>query len=142
AGSSREFWMFVGSLVFLLSALIVVVATCVPIWNKALGLIHELGIMEIETKISPPKIKYYSDTHVWVAIMLGLLSCAVQWLRFKKSDIYKSFKYISVSLGIAAGLTGVTAFMFEIYQWQYVIMLYAAFYATASELAYIIRVLK
>lgn len=140
--SSREFWMFVGSLVFLLSALIIVIATCVPIWNKALVAIQSLGILENQSKISPPAIKYYNDTHVWIAILLGLLAGAVQWLRFKTSDTLKFLKGILVSLFIAAGLTALTAVMAEIDQWQYILMLYAALYASVSNFDYIIRVLK
>ncbi len=142
SASSREFWMFVGSLVFLLSALIVIIATCVPIWNKALLAVQELGILEDQSKISPPAIKYYNDTHVWIAILLGLLSGAVQWLRFKKSDATKFVMSILLGLSVSALLTTFTALMTEITQWQYVIMLYAAFYASVSNLDYIIRVLK
>lgn len=140
--SSREFWMFIGSLVFLLSALIVIVATCVPIWNKALAAIQSLGILEGQSKISPPAIKYYNDTHVWIAILVGMLSGAVQFLRYKQSDAMKFLKNVLLALLLSAIGTAIIALATEIDQYQYILMLFAAVYAVVSNLDYIVRVLK
>lgn len=142
AASSREFWMFVGSLVFLLSALIIIVATCVPIWNKAIGAVQSLGFLAEQSKISPPAIKYYNDTHVWIAILLGLLAGGVQFLRYKNSDTMKFLRNVLVALIITSLATIGIAIGTGIDQPQYILMLFAALYASISNLDYIIRVLK
>ncbi|CAN5381712.1 cytochrome c biogenesis protein CcsA [soil metagenome] len=143
ASSSREFWMFVGSLVFLLSALIVIVATCVPIWNKALGVIQDMGLLTEKSKLAPPNINsYYNQTHVWIAIVLGLLAGGVQFLRYKNSDMMKFLKHVLVALLISDVLTAVVAWGTGIDKVQYILMLFAAIYASVSNLDYIVRVLK
>ncbi len=143
ASSSREFWMFLGSLVFLFSALIIIVATCLPIWNKALGAIQDMGFFTEKSKIAPPDINnYYNNTHVIIAILLGLLAGGVQFLRYKNSDMKKWVGQVAVSILISAVLTVGAAYGAGIDQVHYIIMLFASIYASVSNFDYIIRVLK
>ena len=78
---SREFWMFIGALVFFFSALVVIGKTSLPVFNKIFG-----------TKIAPPQDPEFSHNQiqVWVAIIIGLLTAATQFLRYKTTpkDIF------------------------------------------------------
>ena len=72
--SSREFWMLVGSLVLVLSAVVIIAITSIPVFNKLFG-----------TKIAPPEDPAFAhnQVQVFVAIIIGALSAFGQYLRFK-----------------------------------------------------------
>jgi cytochrome c-type biogenesis protein CcmF len=104
--------------------------------------VQSLGFFAEQSKISPPAIKYYNDTHVWIAILLGLLAGGVQFLRYKSSDTMKFLRNVLVALIITSLATIGIALGTGIDQPQYILMLFAALYASISNLDYIIRVLK
>jgi cytochrome c-type biogenesis protein CcmF len=84
--SSREFWMFVGSLVLFLSALLIIGMTSVPVFNK-LGafftgkekLMEPLAFGE-DTEFT------YNRIQIFVAIVLGLLTAFTQYLKYKVTN--------------------------------------------------------
>ena len=77
---SREFWMFIGSLVFFLSGMVIIAKTSVPVVNKVFG-----------TKIAPPEDAEfaYNQIQVFVAIVVGLLTAITQYFKYK--DTPKAF---------------------------------------------------
>jgi cytochrome c-type biogenesis protein CcmF len=74
---SREFWMFIGSLVIFLSAMFIITATSLPVLNKifgkqwAMGDDREFGFNRIE---------------IFVVIILGLLTAFTQYLKYKNTS--------------------------------------------------------
>lgn len=80
SSSSREFWMFIGSLVFFLSALVIIGKTSLPVYNKI-----------FKGNIAPPADPEYSynQIQIFVAIIIGLLTAIGQYLKYK--DTSKSF---------------------------------------------------
>jgi len=71
---SREFWMFIGALIFFLSALIIILQTSVPVYNKIFG----------KSNADPEDAKFaYNRIQIFVAIIIGLLSAVTQYFRFK-----------------------------------------------------------
>lgn len=91
--SSREFWMFIGSLVFFLSALVIIGITSLPVYNKILG-----------TKIAPPeKIEFtYNQIHVFIAIIIAILTAVTQYLKYKSTSTNYFLKKIVIPTIIAA----------------------------------------
>lgn len=81
---SREFWMFLGSLVLILSSLIITYFTSIPVLNKLFG-----------TDYAPPKPHVYNTWMVPFVIVLMLLIAAAQFLKYKKTDSKKFWKRIS-----------------------------------------------
>ncbi len=75
--SSREFWMFIGSLVFFLSAIVIIFQTSTPVLNKVLG-----------TSIAPPDDAEfaYNSIQVYVAIIIALLTAVSQYLKYKDTS--------------------------------------------------------
>lgn len=75
--SSREFWMFIGSLVFFLSSLVIIGKTSIPVVNKIFG-----------TKIAPPeKLEYsYNQIQIFVAIIIAVLTAVTQYLKYKETS--------------------------------------------------------
>ncbi len=93
SSSSREFWMFIGSLVFFLSALVIIAITSIPVYNKIFG-----------TKMAPPeKAEFtYNQIHVFVAIIIAVLTAVTQYLKYKETNTKYFLKKIIVPTIIAA----------------------------------------
>ena len=91
--SSREFWMFIGSLVFFLSALVIIAITSIPVYNKIFG-----------TKMAPPeKAEFtYNQIHVFIAIIIAVLTAVTQYLKYKETNTKYFLKKIMVPTIIAA----------------------------------------
>lgn len=91
--SSREFWMFIGSLVFFLSALVIIGKTSIPVVNKILG-----------TKIAPPeKAEFsYNQIMVFIAIIIAVLTAVTQYLKYKGTNTKAFLRKILIPTLIAA----------------------------------------
>ena len=74
---SREFWMFIGSLVIFLSAIFIMVFTSLPVINDIFGTKFVTG--------DDPKFAY-NRIEIFVAVILGLLTASVQYLKYKNSS--------------------------------------------------------
>ncbi len=99
---SREFWMFIGTLVLLLSGLQMTFTTSIPVWNKIFGL-----------NLAPPEdvIQHYNSIQIWLGILAGIFTAAVQFLSYKIGKIPATAKWaaysflLSVVLAIAISLS-------------------------------------
>ncbi|RYD81842.1 MAG: cytochrome c assembly protein [Sphingobacteriales bacterium] len=139
--NSREFWMFIGSLVFFLTAIFIIVKTSVPVINYAFG-----------TKIAPPEdVEFsYNKVGVLIAFIIGLLTAFSQYLKYKSTDKGYTLKRIALPTLAAAMTTLLLAVFYPItYNKQgigFLIAIYAAIFATVYALianaSYIWIVLK
>ena len=70
--TSREFWMFIGSLVFFLSALVIIGKTSLPAF----------------VKMAPPEDPEfaYNRIQVFVAVVIALLTAVSQYLKYKETS--------------------------------------------------------
>lgn len=77
---SREFWIFIGSLVLFLAGMVIIAKTSVPVVNKLFG-----------TNIAPPEDPEfaYNQIQVFVAVVIGLLTAITQYFKYK--DTSKAF---------------------------------------------------
>ena len=103
--NSREFWMFIGSLVFFLSAMFIIAKTSVPVYNKILG-----------TSIAQPEnVEFsYNKVIILVAIIIGLLSAVTQYFKYKKTAPGYIFKKIALPTLIAAIITALLAVFYPL----------------------------
>lgn len=94
--SSREFWMFIGALVFFLSAIVIIGKTSLPVFNKIFG-----------TKIAPPEDAEfaYNSIQVYVAIIVAALTAISQYLKYKDTPGQYFWKKILIPTIIAAVLS-------------------------------------
>ncbi|MBI2729840.1 MAG: cytochrome c biogenesis protein CcsA [Sphingobacteriales bacterium] len=74
--SSREFWLFVGSLVLFLSAVYIIAYTSLPVFNKVVDSKKALGEDQEYT---------YNRVLVLVAVIIGLLTAVTQYLKYKST---------------------------------------------------------
>lgn len=137
ATSSREFWMFIGSIVLLLSAFQIIFSTSLPVWAP---LAKKITGKEIAPPVDP--VRQYNNIQVWVAVIVALLSASILYLRFKKSDTKVALKRIGlmaliglvISLGISYGM--------KIDAWQYALLMFAACFAVVANIYYGIAIQK
>ncbi|MCA0398657.1 MAG: cytochrome c biogenesis protein CcsA [Bacteroidetes bacterium] len=94
--SSREFWMFIGSLVLFLSGIVITWQTSfTPIYNKITG----------KTTAMPEDPEFaYNKIQIFVAIVIALLTGAAQYLKYKKTGksvfLKKSWLPFTIALAI------------------------------------------
>ncbi len=133
---SREFWMFIGAIVFFLSALFISAKTSVPVFNAVFG-----------TKIAPPEdVEFsYNKVMVLVAFILGLLTAITQYFKYKSTPSKYTLKKIALPTIIAAIVTALLAVFYPItffkqgagFLGAIYIALFAAIYAVIANAAYI-----
>ncbi len=133
---SREFWMFIGSVVFFLSAIFISVKTSVPVFNKLFG-----------TRIAPPEdVEFsYNKVMVLVAFIIGILSAISQYFRYKNTPSTYILKKIALPTLLAALVTAALAIYYPITYYKQgagflgaiYIALFAAVYAVFANAIYI-----
>lgn len=103
--SSREFWMFIGALILFLSAIFVISITSLPVYNKIFG-----------TNYAEPQDREfaYNKVLVLVAVIVGLLTGASQYLKYKNTGSKYLIKKLSWPLGIALLSTILLAFVYPL----------------------------
>lgn len=134
--NSREFWMFIGSLVFFLAAIFIIAKTSIPVYNKIFG-----------TKIAQPEdLEFsYNKVVVLVAIIIGLLSAVTQYFKYKKTEPGHILKKIAVPTLISAIITALMAIFYPLtyhkmgagFLGAVYIALFASIYAVVANAAYI-----
>lgn len=77
---SREFWMFIGSLVLFLSAVVITFITSLPVFNKIFA-----GWSLFEKAFSQPENAEFTHNRiqVFVAVVIGVLTAITQYLKYK-----------------------------------------------------------
>ncbi|HRG51740.1 MAG TPA: cytochrome c biogenesis protein CcsA [Bacteroidia bacterium] len=86
--TSREFWMFIGSLVLLISAVSIIIMTSIPVVNKIASLFagQDKALFK-PLAIGENSEHSYNQIQIFVAISIGLLTGFTQYLKYKKTGI-------------------------------------------------------
>ncbi|MCB9065180.1 MAG: cytochrome c biogenesis protein CcsA [Chitinophagales bacterium] len=135
--NSREFWMFIGSIILFLSAIQIIISTSIPVWAPLAKLITG---KEIAPPVDP--IQHYNGIQVWVAIVVSLLSASVLYLKFKKSDNKTFWKRMAITGLLGLGLALIIGFTQNITTPQYVVLLFTASFSVIANSYYAISVQK
>jgi cytochrome c-type biogenesis protein CcmF len=93
--SSREFWMFIGSLVLFLSSIIIIFITSFPVINKVFG-----------AKLATPEniMHYHNTIQIFFAVVIATLSGVGQYLKYKKTTQDYFLQKIIIPLVLSAGI--------------------------------------
>jgi cytochrome c-type biogenesis protein CcmF len=139
--SSREFWMFIGSLILFLSAIFIISITSLPVYNKIFG-----------TNLADPADREfaYNKVLVLVAVIIGLLTGASQFLKYRNTGKKYLIQKLSWPLGISLAATILMAVFYPIEYTKkgpgFLIAIYLALFASLFSLLanafYIKTVLK
>lgn len=139
--SSREFWMFIGSLILFLSAIFIISVTSLPVYNKILN-----------TNLADPQDREftYNKVLVLVAIVLGLLTGGGQYLKYRNTNRKYFSKKIMWPLLIAVTISVLLAIFYPIeytskgpgFLIAIYLALFACIFSVLANLAYLKTVLK
>jgi len=83
--SSREFWMFIGSLVLFLSALLIIAMTSVPVINKIASMFTGQEKTFKAFAVGENAAFAYNRIQIFVAIIIGLLSGFGMYLKYRST---------------------------------------------------------
>ena len=132
--SGREFWMFIGSLMLVLSAVQVTVGTSKPVFNKIFG-----------TNLVPPEdvIGYYNMYQMPIAIVIALLMGIGQFFRYRSTPDKKKLGYEIAGIAlVSVALTIGGFFLFKISNPMYLIFMFAGIFVFVGNLTYLIFQVK
>lgn len=130
---SREFWMFLGALVLLMSCLQIIVTTSIPVTNKIFGL----------NQAPPVNIKeYYNHWQVPFAILVLLMVAVGLYFKFKNTDMKQFWKMMRLSVVLTVIISALSAWLLKETNGFYIALLSAAWFAVISNLNYWITVKK
>ena len=93
SASSREFWMFIGSLVFFLSAIVIISKTSLPVINK---------IFNVNLAAPEDEEMAYNQIQIFVAIIIGMLTAVTQYLKYKNTSGTAFWKRIWIPTLVSA----------------------------------------
>lgn len=139
---SREFWMFIGTLVLLFSAVIITASTSLPVYNKIMQAFNPA----FQGRVITDAVAHYNKNQLYLAIFIGLLSGTAQFLRFRESS-WKNYRarfavHSSLSVAIAFLLSFGVARWIEISAWQYWLLLFSGAFTIVSNLDYLLVFLR
>jgi cytochrome c-type biogenesis protein CcmF len=119
---TREFWMFIGSLVLVISAFQVILTTSIPVFNKI-----------FDAKLAPPAdiINHYNKWQMPMAILIALLTGVAHVLKYKKNGI-EGIKKLLLHAAISLVLATTLFFAFELTSWYFIGLLFAAVYTVVA----------
>jgi cytochrome c-type biogenesis protein CcmF len=138
---SREFWMFIGSLVIFLSAIFIMVATSLPVINDIFGTKWSTGE---DSKFA------YNRIEIFIAIILGLLTAVVQYLKYKNSSpslvLKKIWPYIAAALVVSVCVSVFGDIQYTPYgtgfQAAIHLAIFAGIYAIIANASYVFNTMK
>jgi len=128
---TREFWMYIGSLVLLISAIQITFTTSIPVWNKMFGL-----------KLAPPAdpIYHYNRIQIWIAVVLAVLIGITQFFKYKNTEIKKVVKDQIATLIITTIVSLLIGFQQHINQIQAILIMVTAIYAVIANIGYLVKI--
>ncbi|MCB0428955.1 MAG: cytochrome c biogenesis protein CcsA [Flavobacteriales bacterium] len=130
---SREFWMFIGSLVLLIAAFQIIFTTSTPVINKVFG-----------TDKAPPTdpIAHYNSWQIAFAVLIALMIGFTQFLNYKHTDLKKWLHKLlpSLAVGLIGGILLSWALGFN--HPQYIALMVTATFAVVANADYWLRILR
>lgn len=129
--SSREFWMFMGSMFLILSLIQVFSGTSIPVFNKLFGF-----------KTGTPVAADYNRVQLWMAMPIMALMAVGQYFSYRESSTKIVLKNVFITLALAIVLTVVLNLNFQISGVNYLIFLFLGIWLAVANLMVIWNGLK
>jgi cytochrome c-type biogenesis protein CcmF len=129
--NAREFWMFLGALVLMLSGIHIVFGTSSPVLNK-------LFIQDLfDKKLSVPGPEEFNSIQIFFAMGIALLSGMGQFFRYRTTPVKKVRKELLISFGFASVFSTMAIVGFKIYDPIYLVFLFLAMYCVVGNFYYL-----
>ncbi|MEO1437936.1 MAG: cytochrome C biogenesis protein, partial [Bacteroidota bacterium] len=147
---SKEFWMFIGSLVLIFSGVLITFTTSIPVYNAILlGAGDILGVDWSGNLLQQPVDveAHHNKFQLWIGVFIAFLSGMAQFLRYNEeiwstSRRNKFLKHVGISLGLALAIGIGVCMMADILTWQYVTLMVSGFFVIFTNVDYVITVLR
>lgn len=146
---SREFWMFIGVLVLLLSTLLITFTTSVPFYNKIIDAFAKLTgnswkALHRTAPLDP--IAHYNKFQLWIGLLINCIACVGLFLQYKgstsKEYIKKFLSFLGIHALIALGFTYLFSRWIPLPDWRLALLAWSAFLGISATLDYYFRILK
>ena len=89
---SREFWMFVGAVVLLVSSFQITFYTSMPVWNK---------LFDLNKAPAKDVVTFYNTWQLPFAVIVTLLIAVGQFFKYKHTDINVFVKKMTISFVVS-----------------------------------------
>jgi len=138
---SREFWMFIGSLVLFLSALFIIGSTSLPVFNL---------VSKKKVALGDDATFSYNRIEIFIAILIGIFTAVTQYLKYKGTGrdylLKKLWLPTAIALVISVPVSLFGGIHYDKYGAGFLaaihLALFAAIYAVVANAAYIRTGLK
>ncbi len=129
--NSREFWIFIASLVLIISAFQVTFTTSIPVINKIFG-----------TSLAPPTeaVQHFNRWQTPLAVIICILIAVTQYFKYKSTPTAEFSKKIRRPLIFAILASIAIAFLMEITELFHILLLFSSLFAAAANTDYIFKV--
>ena len=143
ATDSREFWMFIGSLILFLSAMYVIISTSLPVINL-------MRDQDKKVSIGDDQPFTYNRIEIFIAILIGIFTAFGQYLKYKGTGKGVLLKKLWLPTVVALAISGAISIWGGIHYDKYGagflaaihLALFAAVYSVVANAGYIRTGLK
>lgn len=134
--NSREFWMFIGSLVLMFGGFLIISSTSLPVYNKIASYFNP----DYVGRVIEDDIAHYNKFQLWIAVFIAIISSVSIFLRYgnKQRKWSKIFTHIFIALLLAAVLTYILTYWISYSgAWQYVALTFFGLFAMVANIDYL-----
>jgi cytochrome c-type biogenesis protein CcmF len=132
---SREFWIFIASIVLSLSAIQITIDTSIPVINSLFD--SDMQLIE-----QAERNAHYNNWQAPFSIIILFLLALTQFLKYQNTDFKQWSKAILRPLLLAFGLTLISAFLLPLTHPNYYILLFTCYFALTANADYWLLILK
>jgi cytochrome c-type biogenesis protein CcmF len=131
--TSREFWMFIASLILLVSAFQITFTTSIPVINKIFSL-----------NLAPPSkpVEHYNSWQIPFAIMTALLMSITLFLKYRKTEIKNLSKQLIIPAVLTVLVSGFTVWSLSMTSAFHITLLLVSCFSFFANANYLIAVLN
>ncbi len=130
---SKEFWMFLATLVLVIAGFQIILSTSIPVINTIFG-----------TDMAPAAdpISHYNSWQIPLAVVITFLIGISQWLKYKSTKPSELFKNILPPLLISVLASIIMASILGMKTLFLIALMFTSFFAVFSNLHYLVKVFK
>jgi cytochrome c-type biogenesis protein CcmF len=128
---SREFWMFIGSLVLILSAFQIIFYTSAPVFNKLFQL-----------NFAVQKEEFYNKFQLPFAIVIALLTAIGQYYFYRNTGKKEVWSKLILPLVLSIVISLIIAYVWSIFNLNYFLLLFFSVFTIVSNITFIFTKLK
>lgn len=127
---SREFWMFLGALVLVMSCMQIIVTTSIPVSNKLFGLNQ-----------APPvdRIGFYNRWQIPFAIIVTLLVAVGLFFKFKTTNMKEFIRQLALPFILSVVITAISSFVLKLTNGFFVALLLTCWLAVTANFWYWVK---